>query len=185
MKTDNRIGIVIIIAAIVAVIATLIVPSITGNVIKINQDAKGKYRVYTTSETYSRAGTDQRISTAITNLLNNVIDDEIMEPLEELRLIEHCDQYVQLGGKRSINLGGESYNIELINVDSSDSAKIKIGNVEKSVTKGQTYEFGEVSSGSLNGMIQGNLKVYIKGIQYEPNEDNAKIVMLEASNCKL
>lgn len=176
-------GLIIVIIG-VALVASIATASVTGNVIKINQDAKGKYKVYTTSETYSKAETDQRISNAITKLIK-IIDHEIMEPLRKLRLIEHCDQYVQLEGKESIKLGGESYHLELINVDSSDIAKIKIGNVEESVTKGQIYEFGEVSSGSLSGMIRGNIKVYIKGIQYGLNADDAKIVMLEASNCKL
>jgi hypothetical protein len=41
---------VIITSLIVAILASVVTLSLTGNIIKINQDARGKYRVYNVSE---------------------------------------------------------------------------------------------------------------------------------------
>ena len=52
------------VALVVAVVASIATASITGNVIKLNQDRYGKYKVYTTAETYSKA----EVNGLITNI---------------------------------------------------------------------------------------------------------------------
>lgn len=76
---------VVIVAIIVAAITALVVGSITGNAIKLDQDRNGRYIVYTTGEVYNKTQTDARISLAIKNVLDNVIADEVVEPLLELK----------------------------------------------------------------------------------------------------
>ena len=188
MMDKKLLGTMALVTIVVAVVVSVLTASITGNytwVSKVDR-LSGTNRVYTVNEIDKMFYTRSEVDAFFTHLLEDIISDEIAEPLFELRLIEHCDQFIQLGEiNRSVNLGGEGYDFALLNISSSDEATIKIGNVVKSVTKGQTYEFGGVSGGSLPGMKSGVLKVYVKGIEYTPGEDNAKVVMLEASNCVL
>jgi len=64
---------VIITSLIVAILASVATLSLTGNIIKVNQDARGKYRVYNVSETYSQEEVNSLVGSAkqdIINLLN-------------------------------------------------------------------------------------------------------------------
>ena len=95
VKMENKtnwwmiLGIVIV----VAIVTSLLTVNLTGNTIKLNQDRFGKYNVYTTDET------DKRISDAITNVLDNIIADEVVEPLLELEA-NHTKEVLEMLNQR-------------------------------------------------------------------------------------
>lgn len=55
---NNQIAMIVVISLVVAVIASIATASITSNVIKVNQNRHGNYKVYTTSETYNKEEVD-------------------------------------------------------------------------------------------------------------------------------
>lgn len=59
----SQVWITIGVALVVAVVASLITANITGNTIRLNPDKFGNYRVYTMSETYTKA----EVNTLIAN----------------------------------------------------------------------------------------------------------------------
>jgi|SRR3989344_1884237 len=77
----SQIWTIVGISLVVAVIASIATASITGNVIKINQDRYGKYQVYTISEI------DTKLNDINTNLntLTEFVEDRVMEDIENLQ----------------------------------------------------------------------------------------------------
>ena len=59
------------VAVIVAVLASVITASITGSVVKVNYDKYGKYKVYTTDETYSKTEVQNIIDQRAKSLLED------------------------------------------------------------------------------------------------------------------
>ncbi|MEM3113253.1 MAG: hypothetical protein QXI33_02405 [Candidatus Pacearchaeota archaeon] len=62
----SQIWTIVGVSLVVAIITSVATASITGNVIRLNQDRFGKYNVYTTAETYSKV----QIDALIKNLSN-------------------------------------------------------------------------------------------------------------------
>ena len=68
VKNSNNLWLVVIIAIVVALAVSLITANITGNIIKQKNDLFGTYKVYTTSETYSKAEVDAKLNTISDNI---------------------------------------------------------------------------------------------------------------------
>ncbi|MEM4719608.1 MAG: hypothetical protein QXG18_01965 [Candidatus Pacearchaeota archaeon] len=63
------------VALVVAVLASVVTATITGNAIRLNQDKYGRYQVYTTDEVYNKKEIDDMYSA----LKQNKVDKEEFE----------------------------------------------------------------------------------------------------------
>ena len=82
----TNLWVVVGVALVVGLVAGVIGAGISGNIVKVPTSvATTQTNVYTTKEVYNKTETDKRIGLAITTLLNNVIADEILEPLLYLK----------------------------------------------------------------------------------------------------
>ncbi len=97
-------AIVVIVALVAGVLGAVVSNGITGNVISVAKGKAGK--VYTTSETYSKTETDKRISDAIKNVLDNVIADEVLEPILRLQA-NHTGEVLDVLNKCSVIKDGQ------------------------------------------------------------------------------
>jgi hypothetical protein len=81
MAKHNNLLMVIGVALVVAVVASVATAALTGNSIKVNQNRYGNYKVYTTSEI------DEKLNFLNSNVneLAEFVEDRVMEDIENLQ----------------------------------------------------------------------------------------------------
>lgn len=117
-----RIGTVVLVSLIVAVIVSLATATITGNVIKLNNNPLGAYKVYTKSE----------VDTIASNLRNSINGPEAF--VIELTGEKPGENFYVKGVRKSVLL-----------ISATDSSvTIRIGSITKEISEGNAAVFDSV-----------------------------------------
>ncbi|MFA5020052.1 MAG: hypothetical protein WC533_03050 [Candidatus Pacearchaeota archaeon] len=106
MKNNKQIWVIIGISLVVAIIASIATTSLTGNVIKLNQDRNGSYQVYTKQEI------DSMIPKAVSKTIDTRFDKCMTWTISSadrgsiygnMTCVQHCKNSILPGASSSAN----------------------------------------------------------------------------------